>query len=351
MFAKKYTLPNGQGHAFAYMPQGPKQRGLELEEETATAAFTQTPMALVRKQAPGYPTMVSLSLNFPTLLSAPSRDNPPIPQGDPPLLLPTLPGRLPGTLKDTSLEVRCEMWPAMGSGGGGGPPCLTCGAACGQTITKTVLVRSKEGSNTKGYYHPHCVCHDCNTPMQDMLRVPWTPPATASGQMSEEQFYHPDCTCQFCYKPFTKEGALQEETTHLILAAPEHKYKYKHLRFHKHCPKIKSPGFNVVTCASCNGVVENEETMVVIDVKDVKDVKDESAKTSKRNKTASTAVVSVAETLHFCPECITEEFVFKARVRESESNSYYDHAEHIETIFNIDFAKLMKRRYHQSGVV
>ena len=238
-----YSLPNKQGYAFAYMPKGPKQRALK-EPNDSSSSSSRTPCELVRKQFPCLPSLFTLSLNFPTLLSTPNRDTPSVPNHK--LLLNSI-KNVPGTLKDSALELRCEMWPSLNNN------MLKCHSNCGELIHETVLVRDNK------YYHPQCVCYDCEKPMVDPLKVPWI------GINGEEQYYHPDCTCQFCYKPFiNSKNQLKEDMTINILA--DSNYRYENLRYHLYCPKIKSPGYNVITCSSCDGIIhdDDEELMKII---------------------------------------------------------------------------------------
>ena len=215
------------------------------------------------------------------------------------------------------------------------------------SITETVLVRSTSNTTTTStsYYHPHCVCMDCNSPLMDPIKVPWpTPHAAATGSGGADgdgggdggdssaaviaplslvptNYYHPDCCCQYCFQPFINGNAALEEqltttttTTNSILATPPH--RYTHYRFHKKCPKQKSPGYNVISCAACNGVIDDLEDMHV----------------------------SLENQQQYHRGCIEDHYVFKSRLREAESNSYYDHFEHIEKIFHIDWQKMSKRK-------
>ena len=102
-----------------------------------------------------------------------------------------------------------------------------------------------------------------------------------------------------------------------ILAKQPHRSKY--YRFHKRCPKIKSPPYNSVICANCKLEI-------------------------KKTEQEQNMVVSNENQQKYHTWCMLPESVFKARLREAESNAYYDHSEHIETIYNVDWHKMIKRK-------
>ena len=128
IFHKKYTLPNNNGSAFAYMTQCPRQRPLHIQDDIQM----HTPAELVQQQPPSVPPLLRLSLYFPTLLATASRATPTLPS--PPYQLAATPPQttpphtvLAGTLKDPALKVCCEMWPSKEP--------LKCGTKCGHPIT------------------------------------------------------------------------------------------------------------------------------------------------------------------------------------------------------------------------
>jgi hypothetical protein len=299
LFTTSYTLPDGQGKAFAYMPYGPRQQPIDGADELVQG--DQSPSRLVCRDVPSCPNHSRMTSNFPTPLSLPQRGVPPLPQND--LLLPTPKGMPPGSLRDPALELWAEMWPAYELAADGKPPSLECGTCCGNPIVQTVLVRNGEKQSKSNYYHPHCVCFDCDRPLMEKLRVPW---------LDNTRFYHPDCTCQFCYQPII---AGEEETVEKIQA--EKPYRYAFYRFHKRCPKIVSPPFNSIICHSCQKEIKDEE----VDLK-----------------------VSAEDGQKYHKWCMETTFVFKSRLRAAESNAYYDHNEHIKAIFDVDWRKISKRK-------
>ena len=181
IFNTAYDLPDGKGQAFAYMSHGIRQRPIDVDEDAAKSAM---PSHLVKRNQPTSPMPLSLTDLFPSRLSLPKRTTPAAPTHT--LLLPTPAEKAPGCLRDPSLNLFAEMWPALELGTDGKPPSLDCGTCCGKKILQTVLVRKNPNGKSK-YYHPHCVCYDCDLPLMKKLRVPYA---------NDSQFYHPDCTCK-----------------------------------------------------------------------------------------------------------------------------------------------------------
>ncbi len=260
-------------------------------------------------------------------------------QKPPALLLDTVAGGRAGTLRDPALPLWVEMVPRQLQDGDctpKAPPCLECGA-CSLDIVSTVLIREashREPNKRKPlsrYFHPHCVCADCEEPILDSLKVPWA---------SDTLFYHPDCCCQHCYEPiFPEEEAAELErqaanSSSSSSRATQGKHKkvkpggqsqevdksYRYYatgyRFHARCPKIKSPPFNATICASCECEIHKD--------------------TDLREGPAN------GKPYHAW--CMTPNWIFKTRLREAESRAYYDHEAHIKAIFAVDWKKCLKRK-------
>ena len=314
LFSQSYQLPDNR-HAYAYMPSGPRQRPVSESLSSDTNSEHSTPELLVQRIPPSNPSEPKVDASFPEKITNTHELKvlPPKPTAGSDvgssaldsvqitkLLLPTIKGHAPGTLRDPALDLQCELVPRdRGNASDGERPTLPCGA-CDNNIFRTVLIRkTKNGSK---FYHKSCVCNSCDDPL-DKLRVPWA---------NQTQFYHPDCCCQFCYKPIF-EG--EEETEEIVASDPKYRYYPKPYRFHSRCPKIKSPPFNATICASCKREIRQEKI-----------------------------VRTGADEKKYHSWCMTPQFVFKPRLREAESNAYYDHEAHTKRIFSVDWKKCLKRK-------